>query len=111
MSSAIVNIGPVIKAATATVVVSVHIQKGGCVARRANYGFEKRQRELEKKKKKEAKREAKRLQKEAAALAGAEPDGESDLEFGAETDPATEVASGSEVATHASDDIGAEGET
>ncbi len=37
------------------------------MARRANYGFEKRQRELEKKKKKEAKAEKKRQMKEAAA--------------------------------------------
>lgn len=49
------------------------------MARRANYGFEKRQRELKKQKKKEAKAEKRRLRKEAAALA--EADGEEvDLE-------------------------------
>ncbi len=37
------------------------------MARRPNYGFEKRQRELRKQKKKEEKAERKRLKKEAAA--------------------------------------------
>ena len=37
------------------------------MGRRANYGFEKRQRELKKQKKKEAKAEKKRLAREAAA--------------------------------------------
>ena len=35
------------------------------MARRPNYGFEKRQKEIEKQKKKEAKEERKRLRKEA----------------------------------------------
>ncbi|HEX2191316.1 MAG TPA: hypothetical protein VHG51_20565 [Longimicrobiaceae bacterium] len=37
------------------------------MARRPNYGFEKRQKELEKQKKKDEKAEKKRLRKEAAA--------------------------------------------
>lgn len=37
------------------------------MARRPNYGFEKRQKELEKQKKKEAKAEKKDLRKQAAA--------------------------------------------
>lgn len=41
------------------------------MARRSNYGFEKRQREIKKQKKKEAKAEAKRLKKEAAAAEAA----------------------------------------
>lgn len=41
------------------------------MARRTNYGFEKRQRELKKQKKREAKAERKRLKKEGAgALEG-----------------------------------------
>ena len=39
------------------------------MARRPNYGFEKRQRELKKQKKREEKAERKRLKKEAAAAA------------------------------------------
>lgn len=39
------------------------------MARRPNYGYEKRQRELKKQKKKEAKAERKRLKKEEAAAA------------------------------------------
>ncbi len=50
------------------------------MARRANYGFEKRQREIKKQKKKEAKAEKKRLMREAATAA-ANPD-----ELTAETD-------------------------
>ena len=46
------------------------------MARRSNYGFEKKQRELKKRKKREKKAEKKRLQKELvdldAALEGAE---------------------------------------
>jgi hypothetical protein len=38
------------------------------VARRANYGFEKRQKELQKQKKKEEKAEKKRLRKEEGAV-------------------------------------------
>jgi hypothetical protein len=56
---------------------------GGSVARRANYGFEKRQREIKKQKKKEAKAEKKRLMREAARAA-ANPD---ELEAGADGDP------------------------
>lgn len=41
------------------------------MARRANYGFEKRQKELDKQKKKEEKAEKKRLRKEAG---GSDPD-------------------------------------
>jgi hypothetical protein len=55
------------------------------VARRSNYGFEKRQRELKKQKKKEAKAEAKRLKREAAAAAAA-----------GETGDGGEVVAGSE---------------
>ncbi|MDX1395377.1 MAG: hypothetical protein R3195_13395 [Gemmatimonadota bacterium] len=40
------------------------------MGRRANYGFEKRQRELKKKKKKEAKAERRRLAREEASGAG-----------------------------------------
>jgi len=64
-------------------------QQGGRVARRTNYGFEKRQRELEKKKKKEAKREAKRLLKEAAAagdVEGTDVDGAVETDADEETD-------------------------
>lgn len=52
------------------------------MARRPNYGFEKRQREIKKQKKKEAKAERKRLKKEAllAEQGGIAPDGEGDLE-------------------------------
>ena len=52
------------------------------MARRTNYGFEKRQRELKKQKKREAKAERKRLKREGAAEAteGAE-------ELGAEGAP------------------------
>jgi len=39
------------------------------VARRTNYGFEKKQREIKKQKKREAKAEKKRLKKEAAEQA------------------------------------------
>lgn len=39
------------------------------MARRPNYGYEKRQKEIKKQKKREAKLEKKRLKKEAAALA------------------------------------------
>jgi hypothetical protein len=39
----------------------------GSVARRANYGFEKRQKELKRQKKKDRKAEKKRMKKEAAA--------------------------------------------
>jgi hypothetical protein len=39
-------------------------EQGESVARRTNYGFEKRQRELKKQKKKEAKAERRRLRKE-----------------------------------------------
>lgn len=48
------------------------------MARRPNYGFEKRQKELEKQKKKEAKAEKKDLRKQAAAEReeGHEPAGE-----------------------------------
>ena len=42
------------------------------MARRSNYGFEKRQREIRKQKKKEAKAEEKRLKREAAAAAAGE---------------------------------------
>jgi hypothetical protein len=51
------------------------------VARRANYGFEKRQKELQKQKKKEEKAEKKRLRKEETALEpqGAQP-GEADMD-------------------------------
>ena len=53
------------------------------MARRTNYGFEKRQRELKKQKKKEAKAERKRLKKEeATALEG---DGEVSGEAAADT--------------------------
>jgi hypothetical protein len=41
---------------------------GDSVARRANYGFEKRQKELQKQKKKEEKAEKKRLRKEEGAV-------------------------------------------
>ncbi len=58
------------------------------MGRRPNYGFEKRQRELKKRKKKEEKAERKRLAKEALlaeqegeAGEGAEVDGELDGEF------------------------------
>ena len=44
------------------------------MARRTNYGFEKRQREIKKQKKREAKAERKRLKKEAAEQA-ASPEG------------------------------------
>ncbi len=53
------------------------------MARRPNYGFEKRQRELRKQKKKEEKAERKRLKREAAA---AEALGDTD----AEPEPATD---------------------
>ena len=63
------------------------------MARRTNYGFEKRQRELEKKKKKEAKREAKRLAKEEAAggVEGAEVDPDSVTEDDAAADPPSDA--------------------
>jgi len=53
------------------------------LARRPNYGFEKRQREIKKQKKKEAKAERKRLKKEAllAEQGGVAPDGDEDLEL------------------------------
>jgi len=58
------------------------------LARRPNYGFEKRQRELKKQKKKEAKAERKRLKKEAllAEQGGIAPDGEGDLQPSDELD-------------------------
>ncbi|MCG8468243.1 MAG: hypothetical protein MJB57_08530 [Gemmatimonadetes bacterium] len=67
------------------------------MARRANYGFEKRQRELKKKKKKEAKAEKKRLMKEAArAEAGIveEPgiEGPDETESAREADPPDDTA-------------------
>ena len=52
------------------------------MARRANYGFEKRQRELKKRKKKEAKAERKRLKREEAA-----GDNADELEAGTDEDP------------------------
>ncbi len=59
------------------------------MARRTNYGYEKRQREIKKQKKKEAKAERKRLKKEAAEQAalgeGAEPT-ESDDEAAPESE-------------------------
>ena len=65
------------------------------MARRANYGFEKRQRELEKRKKKEAKAEKKRLMREAAA--GGDPDElEAGSDDGGETSPADGVSQGVE---------------
>ena len=57
------------------------------MARRANYGFEKRQRDLKKQKKREAKAEKKRLKKEAAGADDSEvgTDGDSDeLEAGSD---------------------------
>ena len=54
------------------------------MARRTNYGFEKRQRELKKQKRKEAKAERKRLKKEQAEAL--ESDGV--VEGGAAPDPA-----------------------
>ncbi len=51
------------------------------MGRRANYGFEKRQREIKKQKKKEAKAERRRLAKEAAQ---AEAAGESPIVDGEE---------------------------
>ena len=52
------------------------------MARRPNYGFEKRQREIKKQKKKEAKAERKRLKKEALlAEQGILPDADEDLEL------------------------------
>lgn len=45
------------------------------MARRANYGFEKHQRDIKKQKKREAKAEKKRLKKEAALAANSD-DGE-----------------------------------
>ncbi len=48
------------------------------MARRPNYGFEKRQRELRKQKKKEEKAERKRLKKEAAAAEAQALAGEND---------------------------------
>ena len=60
------------------------------MARRANYGFEKRQRELEKKKKKEAKAEKKRLMKEAAAAIEGEPGEAAETDDTGEAEPASE---------------------
>ncbi len=58
------------------------------MARRPNYGYEKRQKEIKKQKKREAKAEKKRLKKEAAALAENPPEGgefvEGDEEPGSE---------------------------
>jgi hypothetical protein len=57
------------------------------MARRTNYGFEKKQRELRKLKKNQEKAERKRLEKEDAAR----PDGEEGTE---ETPPASEPPEG-----------------
>lgn len=57
------------------------------MARRPNYGFEKKQRAIKKQKKREAKAEKKRLKKEAA-------DGNAEAENAAETDEDQDVAPG-----------------
>lgn len=59
------------------------------MARRTNYGFEKRQRELKKQKKKEAKAEKKRLKKEAAEQTLSE-EGSVATEEGQEIEPGSE---------------------
>jgi hypothetical protein len=46
--------------------------RGGGLARRTNYGFEKRQKELKRQKKKEKKLEERRAKKQAAATVGVE---------------------------------------
>ncbi len=58
-------------------------RKGGSMARRPNYGGEKRQKEIQRQKKKEEKDEKKRLKKEAAAAGDqstAGEESESDLD-------------------------------
>lgn len=53
------------------------------MARRANYGFEKRQKEIQRQKKKDEKAEKKRMKKEAAAAGApemADGQGDGDLE-------------------------------
>ena len=59
------------------------------MARRTNYGFEKRQREIKKQKKREAKAERKRLKKEAAEEAVA-PEGSVATEEDQEVEPGSE---------------------
>ena len=59
------------------------------MARRTNYGFEKRQREIKKQKKKEAKAEKKRLKREAAEEA-ASPEGSVATEEDQEDAPGAE---------------------
>ncbi len=59
------------------------------MARRTNYGFEKRQREIKKQKKKEAKAEKKRLKREAAEDA-ASPEGSVATEEDQEAAPGSE---------------------
>ena len=61
------------------------------MARKGNYGWEKRQREIKKQKKKEAKAEKKRALKEAEAAANAPPDPD-ELEPGAEDGTTPDVA-------------------
>ncbi len=67
------------------------------MARRINYGFEKRQKEAKRKKKQEEKLEKKRLSKEAAAAPALPVDGEAVSATDAEGSPVNESTTTSEV--------------